>query len=150
LISAVRDWRKIAGAAPGPHEAWLVHRGLETLEVRYSRMRFNALVLAELFAQHPKVVAVRYPGLASHPSYQLAQAQMAGGGSLIALTLADTAVAERFIQGCALMRESTASAAFTRAPSAARAGATLCPMASFGSRWGASRVKCWSTRSSAR
>ncbi|MBA2412534.1 MAG: PLP-dependent transferase, partial [Burkholderiaceae bacterium] len=38
LIDAVRDWRKIAGAVPGPHEAWLVHRGLETLEVRYSRM----------------------------------------------------------------------------------------------------------------
>ena len=107
VISAVRDWRKIAGAVPGPHEAWLVHRGLETLEVRYSRMRFNALVLAELFARHPKVAAVRYPGLASHPAHRLAQSQMTGGGSLIALTLADKAVAERFIQRCALMREST-------------------------------------------
>jgi len=107
LIGAVRDWRKIAGAVPGPHEAWLVHRGLETLEVRYSRMRFNALVLAELFERHPKVVAVRYPGLASHPAYRLAQAQMKGGGSLIALTLADKAIAERFIQGCPLIREST-------------------------------------------
>ena len=107
VIGAVRDWRKIAGAVPGPHEAWLVHRGLETLEVRYSRMRFNALVLAELLERHPKVVAVRYPGLASHPAHRLAQAQMTGGGSLIALTLADEAVAERFIQGCALMREST-------------------------------------------
>ena len=107
VISAVRDWRMIAGAVPGPQEAWLVHRGLETLEVRYSRMRFNALVMAELFVRHPKVVAVRYPGLASHPAHRLAQAQMTGGGSLIALTLADKAIAERFIQGCALMREST-------------------------------------------
>ena len=107
LISAVRDWRKVAGAVPGPHEAWLVHRGLETLEVRYSRMRFNALVLAELFERHPKVVTVRYPGLASHPAHRVAQAQMTGGGSLIALTLADQGVAERFIQRCALMREST-------------------------------------------
>ncbi|MEO8185754.1 MAG: cystathionine gamma-lyase [Burkholderiaceae bacterium] len=107
VISDVRDWRKIAGAVPGPHEAWLVHRGLETLEVRYSRMRFNALVLAELFARHPKVVAVRYPGLASHPAHRLSKTQMTGGGSLIALTLADQAAAERFIQNCALMREST-------------------------------------------
>ena len=107
LMGAVRDWRKIAGAVPGPHEAWLVHRGLETLEVRYSRMSFNARVLAELFERHPKVVAVRYPGLASHPAHRLAKTQMSGGGSLIALTLADKAVAERFIQGCALMREST-------------------------------------------
>ena len=107
LTSAVRDWRKIAGAVPGPHEAWLVHRGLETLELRYSRMRFNALVLAEALVRHPKVVTVRYPGLASHPAHRLAKSQMVGGGSLIALTLADKAVAERFIQGCALMRAST-------------------------------------------
>jgi len=107
VIGAVRDWRKIAGAVPGPHEAWLVHRGLETLEVRYSRMRFNALVLAELLERHPTVVAVRYPGLASHPAHRLSKTQMTGGGSLIALTLADRAAAERFIQGCVLMREST-------------------------------------------
>ncbi|HVE90449.1 MAG TPA: PLP-dependent transferase, partial [Burkholderiaceae bacterium] len=107
VISAVRDWRKIAGAVPGPHEAWLVHRGLETLEVRYSRMCFNARVLGELFERHPKVIAVRYPGLASHPAHRLATTQMVGGGSLIALTFADRAAAERFIQGCASMREST-------------------------------------------
>lgn len=107
LIDGVREWRKVAGAVPGPHEAWLVHRGLETLEVRFSRMRFNALVLAELLERHPKVVVLRYPGLESHPAHRLAQAQMTGGGNLIALTLADTEAAERFIQGCPLMREST-------------------------------------------
>ena len=107
VIGAVRDWRKIAGAVPGPHEAWLVHRGLETLEVRYSRMRFNARVLSELFERHPKVIAVRYPGLPSHPAHGLTATQMVGGGSLIALTLAGREAAERFIQGCATMREST-------------------------------------------
>jgi cystathionine gamma-lyase len=107
LISAVRDWRKIAGAVPGPHEAWLVHRGLETLEVRYSRMCANALALARTLAAHSKVVAVRYPGLPSHPAHALAQRQMTSGGSLIALTLADKAAAERFIEGCTLMRAST-------------------------------------------
>lgn len=107
LIGAVRDWRKIAGAVPGPHEAWLVHRGLETLEVRHSRMCANALAIAERLALNPKVIALRYPGLASHPSHALAQRQMTSGGSLIALTLADKAVAERFIEGCALMRAST-------------------------------------------
>jgi len=107
LISAVRDWRKIAGAVPGPHEAWLVHRGLETLEVRYSRMCANALALARTLGGHSKVVAVRYPGLPSHPAHALAQRQMTSGGSLIALTLADKAAAERFIEGCTLMRAST-------------------------------------------
>ena len=107
LIGAVRDWRKIAGAVPGPHEAWLVHRGLETLEVRYSRMCANALALARRLAEHSKVVAVRYPGLPSHPAHALAQRQMTSGGSLIALTLADKAAAERFIERCAFVREST-------------------------------------------
>jgi len=107
VISAVRDWRKIAGAVPGPHEAWLVHRGLETLEVRYSRMCANAHAIAERLMQHPKVVALCYPGLASHPAHRLAQAQMTSGGCLIALTLADRAIADRFIERCAFMRAST-------------------------------------------
>ena len=107
LISAVRDWRKLAGAVPGPHEAWLVHRGLETLEVRYSRMCANALALAERLVRHPKVTALRYPGLTSHPAHHLARTQMTSGGSLIALTVADKATAERFIEGCTLMRAST-------------------------------------------
>ena len=107
LMAAVRDWRKIAGAVPGPHEAWLVHRGLETLEVRYSRMCTNALALARMFGGHPKVVAMRYPGLQSHPAQALAQQQMLAGGSLIALTLADKAAAERFIEQCAFIRAST-------------------------------------------
>ncbi len=107
LMAAVRDWRKIAGAVPGPHEAWLVHRGLETLEVRYSRMCKSALALALMLEQHSAVVAVRYPALRSHPSHALAQQQMTTGGSLVALTLADKAAAERFIEGCAYIRPST-------------------------------------------
>ena len=107
LTSAVRDWRKIAGAVPGPHEAWLVHRGLETLEVRYSRMCANALALAERLVRHEKVAALRYPGLASHPAHHVVRKQMTSGGSLIALTLADKAAAELFIEACNLMRAST-------------------------------------------
>ncbi|MGH6612094.1 MAG: cystathionine gamma-lyase [Burkholderiaceae bacterium] len=107
LIASVRDWRKIAGAVPGPQEAWLVHRGLETLEVRYTRMCANALTLAQMFEQHSKVVAVRYPGSPSHPAHALAQQQMRSGGSLVALTLADKATAERFIEDCAFIRAST-------------------------------------------
>jgi len=107
IVSAVRDWRRVAGAIPGPFEAWLVHRGLETLEVRYSRMCANAQLLAERLGAHPKVAAVGYPGLASHPAHALARTQMTCGGSLVALTLADRAAAERFIDHCDLMRAST-------------------------------------------
>lgn len=107
LIGGVRDWRRVAGAIPGPFEAWLVHRGLETLEVRFTRMCASAQLIAERLADHPTVNAVRYPGLDSHPAHALARTQMTHGGSLIAVTLADRAAAERFIEGCALMRAST-------------------------------------------
>jgi cystathionine gamma-lyase len=107
IIGAVRDWRRVAGAIPGPFEAWLVHRGLETLEVRYSRMCANAQLLAERLSAHPKVVEVRYPGLASHPTHTLAQTQMSSGGSLIAVTLADRPAADRFLERCEMVRAST-------------------------------------------
>ncbi len=107
LIGGVRDWRRIVGAIPGPHEAWLVHRGLETLEVRFDRMGDSARTIAQRLAEHPKVVALRYPGLHTHPQYALAQRQMAGGGTLIAVTLADEAAAERFIAACPYLRPAT-------------------------------------------
>lgn len=107
LSTAVRDWRKIAGAIPGPFEAWLVHRGLETLEVRFDRMCSSAGALAPRLAAHPAVQAVRYPGLEGDPSHNLARMQMDRFGSLIGLTLASEAKAEAFINGCALIQPAT-------------------------------------------
>ena len=107
LIGGVRDWRRVVGAIPGPHEAWLVHRGLETLEVRFSRMCASALTIAQRLAADARVHSVRYPGLPSHPAYALGQQQMTNGGSLIALTLADEAAAERFIAACPYLRPAT-------------------------------------------
>lgn len=100
LIRAVRDWRKLVGAIPSPFEAWLVYRGLETLEVRYQRMCANARLVAERLAAHPGVPAVRYPGLPDHPGHAAARGQMTGFGFLIGLTLAGREAAERFITQC--------------------------------------------------
>jgi cystathionine gamma-lyase len=108
LMAGVREWRRICGAIPGAFEAWLVQRGLDTLEVRFSRMCDNARLLAQRFSQHPKVRAVCYPGLPSHPAHELARRQMPGGfGPLIGLTLADAAAAEHFIDGCRYVRSAT-------------------------------------------
>ena len=128
IATAVRDWRKIAGAIPGAFEAWLVHRGLETLEVRYARMCANAQLLAERLSTHPKIESVRYPGLASHPAHALARRQMACGGSLIALTLAGRDAAERLIDHCDLMRASTSfGGVHTSAERRARWGDAVAP-----------------------
>jgi cystathionine gamma-lyase len=107
LISAVRDWRKLCGAIPGPFESWLVHRGLETLELRFERMCGNAEALAPLLADHQKVRQVRFPGLPQHPGHAVAKSQMLHYGMVIGLTLSDKISAEKFIDGCKLIRPTT-------------------------------------------
>jgi cystathionine gamma-lyase len=107
LMNAVRDWRKYVGAIPGAFEAWLVHRGLETLELRVERMSNTAQLLAARLAVRAGVADVRYPGLSSHPQHALARAQMLGGGSVVAFSLRDAETAERFIAGCPLVRAAT-------------------------------------------
>lgn len=107
LIAQARDWRRHAGCIPGPFEAWLVHRGLETLELRFERMCGNAEALVALLAEHPKVQRVAYPGLAAHPAHALARRQMRRFGALIGLTLPDRDAAERFVGGCRFVRPAT-------------------------------------------
>jgi cystathionine gamma-lyase len=106
-IAAIRDWRKLAGAVMGPMEAFLVHRGLLTLELRYSRMCASAAAIAPRLAAHAKVVAVRYPGLAADPAHAIAKRQMQGFGFMIGLTLSDAAAAEKFLSSCRGLVEAT-------------------------------------------
>jgi cystathionine gamma-lyase len=97
LFEAMAAWRKIIGVTPGTFEAWMVLRGLQTLELRFARMCDSADAIAPRFAAHPKVKAVVFPGLPSHPDHALAKAQMTRFGFLVGVTLADEAAAERFI-----------------------------------------------------
>lgn len=99
-LEAMREWRMFSGSIPGPKDAWLLHRGLQTLEVRLDRMCATAAVLAERFLDKSEVKSVRYPGLAQDLSYALAQQQMAYPGFLIGLTFETADKAEAFISGC--------------------------------------------------
>ena len=107
LMARVRDWRRLSGAVPGSFEAWLVHRGIETLEVRLSRMCASAQVIAERLLAHPNVLAVRYPGLPGDLSYGVARRQMSGFGFLISFTLQDAVVAEKFLADCPFIAQAT-------------------------------------------
>jgi cystathionine gamma-lyase len=107
LIARVRDWRRLSGATLGPFEAWLLHRGLETLELRLERMCASAQIIATRLAAHPAARALRYPGLPGDPSHRMVGTQMANGGFLIGLTLADAGVAERFLTACPYLAQST-------------------------------------------
>lgn len=66
-----------------PHQAWLTRRGLKTLGIRIERAQENAIKVADFLENHPKVDWVLYPGLKSHPQYELAQKQMKGPGAMI-------------------------------------------------------------------
>lgn len=107
IIEAVTDWRKLAGGIPGPFEAWLVHRGLETLELRFDRMCASAELIARRLREHAAVRAVRYPGLEDDPAHNLARAQMERFGFLVGLTLGSMDRAEAFIDQCALIQPAT-------------------------------------------
>jgi cystathionine gamma-lyase len=107
LLAPIRDWRKFVGAIPGPFEAWLVHRGLETLEVRYERMCTTTGILAERLAGHPAIRSVTYPGVAGHPGHEIARRQMTRFGTILGLTLADAPSADRFIEASSLIVPAT-------------------------------------------
>lgn len=89
LLAGLRKWRKLSGSIVGPMEAWLCHRGLQTLELRFERMCRSAQAVAERFAGHSKLEALRYPGLPDDPGHALAKRQMARFGSLVSLTFSD-------------------------------------------------------------
>ncbi len=74
---------KLFGGNIAPQTAWLVLRGIKTLALRMERHNSNALRVAEFLAEHPRVVAVNYPGLASHPGHEVAKRQMRGFGGMI-------------------------------------------------------------------
>ena len=79
LFERARTAQKYGGAVPSPFDCWLSLRGIETLPCRVRTHSENAIALAEYLEKHPKVEAVHYPGLASHPGYAIAARQMCGG-----------------------------------------------------------------------
>ncbi len=80
-------YRKILGGLMDPMSAFLVLRGLRTLELRIQRQNESALNIAEFLANHPKVSVVHYPGLPSHPDHDIAKRQMSGFGGMLSFEL---------------------------------------------------------------
>ena len=89
------------GAAPSPHDAWLLMRGLRTLGLRMHRSADSAARVARFLEAHPKVARVHWPGLESHPQHALASRQMERVAGLMSIELdaPDEAAVERFCDG---------------------------------------------------
>jgi methionine-gamma-lyase len=75
------------GCNMDPHQAFLTRRGLKTLAIRIDRAQQNSVIVADYLEQHPKVEWVKYPGLKSHPQYELGKRQMKGPGAMISFGL---------------------------------------------------------------
>ena len=87
LYKKLRSVMVTLGFNMDPHQAYLVIRGVKTLSIRIDRAQESAMKIATYLQNHPKVAWVRYPGLASHPQYELAKTQMDGFGSMISFEL---------------------------------------------------------------
>ncbi|WP_043845522.1 trans-sulfuration enzyme family protein [Crystallibacter crystallopoietes] len=93
LRARLLTYRSLRGAIAGPFEVWLALRGLRTLALRIERSQATAMALARKLLEHPRVEAVRYPGLPGDPGHERAAAQMDGFGSIIAITVRGGAAA---------------------------------------------------------
>ena len=83
----VEPYMKHTGGAMSPFTAWVMLKGLETLDLRVRAQAANAQAVAESVQHHPALARVLFPGLAAHPQYDLARAQMGAGGTVLSLDL---------------------------------------------------------------
>ncbi len=87
LVEQVFHYREINGATLDATSAYMLIRGIKTLELRVQRQNENAFKLASFLEKHPKVQEVFYPGLESHPQHKIARSQMSGFGGVFAFNL---------------------------------------------------------------
>ncbi|MBS0563364.1 MAG: O-succinylhomoserine sulfhydrylase [Proteobacteria bacterium] len=84
----LEPYMKHTGAAMSPFNAWVMLKGLETLDLRVRQQAESALAVAKALSGHPKLSQVVYPGLPGHPQHRIAMEQMGAGGTVVTLELA--------------------------------------------------------------
>ena len=90
LTQKVQFLLNAMGTCASPFDCWLVLRGIETLPVRMKQHEENAIAVANYLKGHPSVRTVFYPGLESHPGYEIAKRQMKGFGGVVSFELKGT------------------------------------------------------------
>ncbi|MEV0201564.1 aminotransferase class I/II-fold pyridoxal phosphate-dependent enzyme [Nonomuraea sp. NPDC050691] len=103
LYDKVWHYSTVLGASADPFAAWLTLRGMQTLSLRMERHCSNTRLLATRLAEHPAVAAVHWPGLPSHPSYEIAGKLLPDFGGVFAFDLVGgRAAGERFMRSVRL------------------------------------------------
>jgi cystathionine gamma-synthase len=101
LVDGIRSLQHVTGAIIDPLAAYLLVRGLKTFGLRIERQNANAQGLAEFLAGHPKIAAVHYAGLPSHPEHAIARRQMRGFGGVVSFEFkGDLDATSRLVDGC--------------------------------------------------
>ena len=108
LIDAIWAYSVLHGSTPSPYDALNAIRGIRTLAVRTAHQAASALHLAEALVDEPSIAAVYYPGLPSHPQFDLAKRQMRHGGTVLAIELVGgRQAASHFLDSLQLARVAT-------------------------------------------
>ena len=108
IFERVEQARRYGGAIPGPFEAWIALRGLRTFALRMQRSQENAMELAKRLEKDPRVLRVRYPGLASDPYHERAKSFMKGFGAMISFEVkADIAQIDKMCNSSTLITNAT-------------------------------------------
>ena len=97
MTQSYKDMHRHTGPALSPFNAWVLLKGLETLELRVRRQTENCTKVANAIAAHAKVKKTIYPGRPDHPQAAIIANQMTGGGNVVAFDLGDRAAAWRFL-----------------------------------------------------
>lgn len=87
LLADIKTARGILGGVSNPNDAYLLLRGLKTLELRVRRQNDNGMQVARFLEDHPAVARVYYPGLESHPDYTVARGQLSGFGGVVSFEI---------------------------------------------------------------
>jgi cystathionine gamma-synthase len=88
LLSQIEEVRGVLGGVSSPSDAYLLLRGLKTLDLRVRRQNENGLRVAQFLEGHRAVRRVYYPGLTSHPDHEIARRQMTGFGGVVSFEIA--------------------------------------------------------------
>ncbi len=103
LVQAIKDLRGVLGGVLDPLSAFLLIRGVKTLQLRVQRQNETALAVARWLEEHPRVLRVFYPGLQSHPDHEIAAKQMRGFGGVVSFRVrGDARATSRVIDACKL------------------------------------------------
>lgn len=87
FVKRITMHQKLGGAIPSPFDCWLLLRGIRTLPWRMRAHCANAMAVARFLATHPKVKAVHYPGLPTHPGHDIAKRQMSDFGGMLSVQI---------------------------------------------------------------